>query len=51
MAETAQPASEEKKCTVCGIKSEERILLCGEYQGKKVWVCVGCLPRLIHGAH
>ncbi len=51
MAETTQPSSTEKSCTVCGIKSEERILLCGDYQDKKVWVCVRCLPALIHGEH
>ena len=51
MAETSQPATGDKKCMVCGINSEERILLCGEYQGRKVWVCAGCLPGLIHGAH
>ena len=51
MTETEQPSSEEKSCTICGIKSEERILLCGEQQGKQVWVCVRCLPVLIHGGH
>ena len=51
MTETIQPSREEKSCTVCGIKNEERILLCGEYQDKRIWVCVQCLPRLIHGAH
>ena len=51
MAETTQPSSEEKSCVVCGIKSEERILLCGEYKGNDVCVCVRCLPQLIHGAH
>ncbi len=51
MAETVQPSSEEKSCVVCKVKSDERILLCGEQQGKQVWVCVGCLPMLIHGAH
>jgi len=49
MTEVPQPSSEEKNCTVCGINSEERMLLCGEYQAKKVWVCVRCLPMLIHG--
>ncbi len=51
MTEATQPSSDEKSCTVCGIKSEERVLLCGEYQNKRIWVCVQCLPKLIHGAH
>ncbi len=51
MTEARQPSSGDKGCTVCGITDEERMLLCGEYQGKKIWVCVQCLPRLIHGAH
>jgi len=51
MTEAIPPTKEEKSCTVCAIKSEERILLCGEYQDKRVWVCVQCLPMLIHGAH
>ncbi len=51
MTEATQPSNEEKSCTVCRIKSDERMLLCGEYQGKRVWVCVRCLPMLIHGGH
>jgi hypothetical protein len=51
MTETAQPENEEKACTVCSIKSDERILLSGEDKGKQVWVCVRCLPILIHGGH
>jgi len=49
MTETAKPSNEEKKCIVCGITSEEKALLCGEDKGKQMWVCVGCLPILIHG--
>ncbi len=51
MAETVQPSSEEKKCVVCEVRSDERILLCGEDHGNQVWVCVRCLPVLIHGGH
>ncbi len=51
MAETVQPSDEEKSCTVCGIKSEQRVLLSGEDKGKQMWVCVQCLPVLIHGGH
>jgi hypothetical protein len=51
MTEGTQPSSDEKSCTICGIKSEERILLCGIDKDKTIWVCVRCLPRLIHGVH
>ena len=51
MTEAIQPSNDEKTCTVCHIKSDERMLLHGEYQDKEVWVCVHCLPILIHGAH
>ncbi len=51
MAEEAQPSAGIKSCILCGVKSEERILLSGVDQGKEVWVCVQCLPSLIHGAH
>lgn len=51
MTEVIKPSSEAKSCTVCGVKSEERILLCGQYQDKRMWVCVRCLPVLIHGEH
>lgn len=51
MAEAAQSSASDKSCILCGVKSEERILLCGLDQEREVWVCVQCLPRLIHGAH
>ena len=38
-------------CKECGTTSEERALLHCEIKGEEEWVCVGCLPRLIHGAH
>ncbi len=44
-------ADAEKKCMVCKSGSEEKVLLNGVYQDKPVWVCVHCLPMLIHGAH
>lgn len=51
MAEATNPSGDEKICTVCKVGSEESILLYGTHQGKDVWVCVHCLPMLIHGAH
>ena len=46
--EKANPA---KECVVCKVTSESRVLLSAEYQSQPVWVCVRCLPQLIHGAH
>jgi len=51
MTEAAKPSSEEKKCKVCGVTSNERVLLTGEDKGQPMCVCVGCLPILIHGGH
>ena len=51
MTDKENTNTEEKSCTVCGIKSSERMLLHGEHQGKESWVCVRCLPALIHGGH
>lgn len=42
---------EEKKCSICQGTSRDRILLCAEYRGQEIRVCVACLPRVIHGAH
>ena len=39
------------KCMVCKITSAERVLLQAEDKGKPEWVCVRCLPILIHGGH
>lgn len=41
----------EHVCAQCGTSSAERPLLLGEYQGHEIWICVRCLPVLIHGAH
>jgi hypothetical protein len=37
------------QCIQCERTSEERVLLQAEKKGKTVWVCVRCLPVLIHG--
>ncbi len=46
---------EEKKkentCLNCKTTSEQAVLLQCENKGKLEWVCVRCLPILIHGAH
>jgi len=44
-------SSKEKECFVCHSSGEDRVLLSCEYQGESRWVCVRCLPPLIHGAH
>ncbi len=40
--------SGERACLLCGAKSDDRVLLCAEQKGKTVWVCVRCLPKLVH---
>ncbi len=50
MGETTSGAAE-KVCTVCKANSSDRILLNGISKDKEVWVCVKCLPVLIHGGH
>lgn len=51
MAENTKPSDGEHCCAICGTKSDERVLLAAEQNGKPVWVCVHCLPALIHGGH
>jgi len=41
----------EHKCLNCGAVSEEIVLFSCEYKKEKLYVCVKCLPVLIHGAH
>jgi NAD-dependent dihydropyrimidine dehydrogenase PreA subunit len=36
-------------CFRCGATEEEAVLLPIRHQGKSQWVCVHCLPPLIHG--
>jgi len=40
-----------KVCFLCGISEDENVLLPCRKQGKDLWVCVRCLPPLIHGQH
>lgn len=37
------------KCKNCGSSEYDRVLLPIRHQGESEWVCVKCLPRLIHG--
>ncbi|WP_301553544.1 hypothetical protein [Desulfuribacillus stibiiarsenatis] len=42
--------SEEKRsCTVCSKNEDERVLIKAVVEGKEGYVCVKCLPALIHG--
>jgi hypothetical protein len=39
------------QCARCGTTSKERPLLPTEMDGDNSWICVSCLPYLIHGGH
>ncbi len=39
----------EPRCMLCKATSNERVLLQAQDKGKDAWVCVKCLPMLIHG--
>lgn len=36
-------------CYLCGAGEDARVLLPCRTDGSSLWVCTGCLPRLIHG--
>ena len=36
-------------CTLCSVSEYERHLLPVKFKGESEWVCVRCIPRLIHG--
>ena len=37
------------KCSLCGVTENDRPLLPMKSKGESEWVCVRCLPGLIHG--
>jgi hypothetical protein len=39
------------ECMMCHCGSNDRPLIPLVHHGQEQWVCVGCLPMLIHGAH
>ncbi|MDO8691144.1 MAG: hypothetical protein Q7R39_14220 [Dehalococcoidia bacterium] len=39
------------ECMMCHCDSQERALISVLFKSEDEWVCVGCLPMLIHGAH
>lgn len=42
-------AGSELTCFICGMGENDRVLLPVRDRGASNWVCVACLPRLIHG--
>lgn len=44
-----EPAYLEQNCFSCGNSEEQVALLPCRKEGKSLWVCTRCLPRLIHG--
>jgi DNA-directed RNA polymerase subunit M/transcription elongation factor TFIIS len=40
---------EKEKCFMCGASEAEAVLLQARKKGSLFWVCVRCLPILIHG--
>jgi predicted SprT family Zn-dependent metalloprotease len=41
----------EHKCLNCGATSNQIVLISCEHKGEELYVCVKCLPVLIHGSH
>ncbi|MGQ9858186.1 MAG: hypothetical protein ACUVS3_05785 [Thermodesulfobacteriota bacterium] len=41
--------AEKEKCFMCSATEEEVVLLHARKDGTYFWVCVRCLPILIHG--
>ena len=39
------------KCLNCGAAGSDLILFMCEYKGDNLYVCIKCLPGLIHSAH
>lgn len=39
------------QCFVCNAQDSERVLLSCLHEGVQKYVCVRCLPVLIHGGH
>lgn len=52
MSESVQSTNESTQhvCSVCGVTSDERVLINGENKNEQTWICVRCLPSIIHGA-
>lgn len=49
LTEPASPGREALTCGFCQISEYQAYLLSLRHQGRSLWVCSRCLPRLIHG--
>lgn len=49
--EEKSPETKDARCGQCGTESDRVVLLPCRYEDRDDWVCVRCLPMLIHGAH
>ena len=38
-----------QKCVICDLTEKEKPLVSIKYSGENRWICLGCLPQLIHG--
>jgi len=38
-------------CFMCQVTDDQNVLIPCRKEGKELWVCVRCLPPLIHGQH
>ncbi len=45
----ADSGKDKRQCFMCKISSDEAVLLACEDKREEKWVCVRCLPPLIHG--
>ncbi len=43
-------SDQQPQCAECGATSDQKVLLSCVKEGDESWVCVHCLPMLIHGA-
>ena len=41
--------TEKQSCFMCGTDENQAVLLQARKEGDLFWVCVHCLPMLIHG--
>ncbi|MCR4403138.1 MAG: 4Fe-4S binding protein [Firmicutes bacterium] len=49
-AATGQPKAQiTQRCFLCGAGEGAEVLMPCRFKGDSLWVCVRCLPRLIHG--
>jgi len=47
--EKNKPDAAQINCFMCGTSEKDRVLIPCRKEGESLWVCVRCLPPLIHG--